>query len=182
MCINGHGLFATHDDKCIMCGLKKDNKYCHDCCQYAYDHNMDYNESSYTYCSECRMRNSETIKKRIKFDAIKSSVIATELLKNPTLEMDLLCSMKRRAALDSIIYDINKLEWTKRMKWCLMVMDLDHLKCWNDSLGHVKTDELIKIIGGIMTSNINDINNGKWNGLNRGIVYRFVLFFYMFLK
>ncbi len=103
--------------------------------------------------------------------------------------MHMLCSMKRRAALDSIIFDINKLAWKKRMQWVLFVMDLDFLKAWNSSLGHVKTDGLIKIIGGIMASNINDINNGKWidkndeeNSLLRGFVYRFVLFFYTFLK
>ncbi len=111
---------------------------------------MDPDKSLCTYCSECRFKNSVNIKKRIKMDGMVSQIIRMELLKNPSLEMDILCSMKRRAALDSIVLDINKLQWGKRAQWCLFVMDLDFLKAWNSCLGHVKADGLIKIIGGII--------------------------------
>eukprot|EP01084_Bolivina_argentea_P133857 236232_1 len=180
MCKFGHtnawdGYTSNYFDiKCIICGLSKENKFCRDCCSFANLSSIGTNRALFTYCSECRFRNSDNIKKRIKFDDMVSNIIRTELLKNPTLEMDLLCSMKRRAALDSIICDINKLQYEKRMQWCLFLMDLDNLKAWNSCLGHVKADGLIKIIGGIITSNINDINNGKWidNSLLGGFVYR----------
>ncbi len=182
MCVKGHGEWENCDGKCIICESKKDTKHCYDCYWYDYHKKgMNPNESDYSYCMECRIKNGKNIQKRIKMNNLKSLIIKNELVKNPTLELDLLCEMKRRAALDSIIYDINKLEILKRMEWCLFVMDLDNLKAWNSALGHVKTDSLIQIVGNTMESNINDMNNGKYidknniyNSLLRGFIYRFV--------
>eukprot|EP01084_Bolivina_argentea_P250182 419104_1 len=123
---------------------------------------------NYVYCKHCAIKNAINIRKRIKMNNFKAAIIRTELFKNPSLEMDLLCNMKRRAALDWLIYDINKLETSWRRKWCLFVMDLDFLKCWNSCLGHVTTDLLIQKIGNIISSYINDINNGKWEDDYKG--------------
>ncbi len=109
-------------------------------------------------------------------DAFKASVIRGELLATPSLEMDLLCGMQRKASVDTLITDINRLESIyKRSKWVLFVLDLDHLKSWNTAMGHVATDKLIKKIGEIMKKYIGYINEGKWSDLyNRAFVYRFV--------
>eukprot|EP01084_Bolivina_argentea_P075205 136349_1 len=61
------------------------------------------------------------------------------------------------------------------------MLDLDYLKAWNTTIGHDKTDELIKKIGNIMYKYNNEINNGKWinkyghgsrYGLKRSFIFR----------
>eukprot|EP01084_Bolivina_argentea_P188082 323869_1 len=173
MCQYGCGTFYEYnlegEEECIICKSKKEIKYCGDCHWYAQDKgNKNAKRSDYCYCSDCRITNAKNIQKRIEMNNFKAIIIRNEILKNPGLEMDLLCSMKRRAAVDKLIYDINKLEVFKRSQWCLIVMDLDNLKAWNSCLGHVKTDELIKRIGNIMEKNINRINNC----FSQGFVYR----------
>ncbi len=108
-------------------------------------------------------------------------IIHKELLKNPSLERDLICDMGRRKAAEGLVEDINKLAYDMRSEWCLLVMDLDYLKAWNSCLGHGKPDLLIQQIGKIMKSNVDDINSGKWiknrasHSLSQGFCYRFVL-------
>eukprot|EP01084_Bolivina_argentea_P022828 42457_1 len=184
MCKLGHGEWADdveEANKCVSCGSKKEIKCCCDCWNYTTFNkgNDNPNDSDFIYCSDCRISNGKKISNHIKVNNLKAAIIRKELFANPCLEMDILCNMQRHAACDWLIKDINKLEVEKRWKWCLLVMDLDFLKCWNTCLGHVKTDGLIQKIGGIMSRNINDINSGKWidktnsnNSLLCGFVYR----------
>ncbi len=136
------------------------------------------------YCLKCRKMNAKNIKKTIETNQIKSEIIRIELMANPSLEMDLLCEMKRRKALDSLLIDINKLSIGERGKWILLMFDMDYLKAWNDSIGHVSTDKLIKEIGNIMHKYNNQINNGKWSykpWLKQSFIFRFVfIIFYIF--
>eukprot|EP01084_Bolivina_argentea_P280566 479843_1 len=123
MCKYGHGIFAcaydgTYNYKCISCGSNKQIKYCKDCYFFAYDKGMQPKEFDYCYCFDCRIANSKNIKNRIEMNKFKADIIREELLKNPCLEMDLLCGMKRRAAVDLLIDDVNKLERDKRLQWC----------------------------------------------------------------
>eukprot|EP01084_Bolivina_argentea_P114346 203593_1 len=67
-------------------------------------------------------------------------------------------------------YDINKLKASARGKWSLFVMDLDHLKCWNTCIGHIKTDLLIQNIGAVMKKYIKDINDKKWINKEKGLL------------
>eukprot|EP01084_Bolivina_argentea_P022829 42460_1 len=181
MCKKGHGeWFDGEEGKCISCGFEKEIQCCKDCYWYVeYNKGIHPNKCDYSYCSECRIRNGKDISNRIKLNNFKAAIIRQELVKNPCLEMDLLCNMQRRAAVDWLIYDINQLQRAKRRHWCLLVMDLDALKAWNSCLGHVKTDGLIQKVGAIMSTYINDINSGKWidktnsnNSLLCGFVYR----------
>ncbi len=179
MCRKGHCEWNPdwQGNKCSECGtMKEGRKYCGDCVRYDYATLGDQNFPSNTYCEECRSTKAQSIKHRIEMDAFKASVIRAELLATPSLEMDLLCAMQRRASVDSLLFDINKLRAvTKRSKWVLFALDLDHLKAWNSAMGHVATDKLIKNIGGIMKKYIGYINEGKWSDLyKRAFVYRFV--------
>ncbi len=163
-------------------------KWCYDCCTYEVDRTGKDKKTfapAHTYCKQCRVKNATEIKHRIELDAFKAALIRNELLANPSLEMDLLCNMPRRAALDTLTADINKLEPYDRSKWCLFVFDLDFLKCWNTCLGHVKTDILIKKIGEIMKGYVSDINKGMWKKSGKGFlrqafVYRIVHCFFVY--
>eukprot|EP01084_Bolivina_argentea_P021293 39553_1 len=90
MCKYGHGTYWMNcEDKCIICGSKKEIKYCYDCYLYAKDKGNHYPDSSdYSYCSDCQIKNGENIQKRIRMNNFKSLIIRNELLKNPSLEMD----------------------------------------------------------------------------------------------
>ena len=83
--------------------------------------------------------------------------------------------------ISQIINNINQLQVLERGKWCLICIDLDHLKAWNDCLGHPCADKLIKKIGDIMHRYVREVNEGKWikKGYNpesftQAFVYRFV--------
>eukprot|EP01083_Nonionella_stella_P286439 975013_1 len=177
MCNVGHWCFRETDyfddeedlilnNKCIKCGSKIERKYCYDCASIKNnDSSANINPSDVegnVYCLDCRESNAEMIKKRIKTDGIKSEIIRRELVGNPDLEMDIICNMPRKTALNSLLFDINKLEVTSRGHWILFMFDMDYLKAWNDSLGHDKTDGVIEQIGNIMHKYNNEINNGKW--------------------
>eukprot|EP01084_Bolivina_argentea_P089134 160892_1 len=95
---------------------------------------------------------------------------------NPSLEMDLLCNMQRKASVDKLISDINKLKPTARGQWCLFLFDLDHLKSWNTAIGHPRTDLLIKIIGNVFKKYVNEINNGVWNQKENGYLKQSYIF------
>eukprot|EP01084_Bolivina_argentea_P265718 450518_1 len=173
MCKYGHGTwydnsyFMKCTQKCIQCGSMEGRKYCNDCCWY--DGGNGYNSrivSRHVYCEECRKINAVHIKNRIKMDEFKAKIIREELLKNPSLEMDLLCNMPRKAALETLIIDINRLQFGHRREWCVLAMDMDHLKAWNTCIGHTITDKLIKKIADIMSTYVNDVNKGKWINKN----------------
>eukprot|EP01083_Nonionella_stella_P252171 869188_1 len=176
MCQYGHGEFDDDEDdivdsKCIICGSMDERKYCDDCVRYDEDRTgKDWKDlyGLHIYCKDCRIKNGENIKNRIKMDRFKSDIIRGELLQNPTLEMDVLCNMQRKASIDSLMYDINKLEPNDRGKWSLFLFDIDHLKCWNTAMGHPKTDLLIKQIGNVFHKYVKDINNGLWNDEEKG--------------
>eukprot|EP01084_Bolivina_argentea_P121860 215974_1 len=185
MCNYGHGLDSPihrkNDWKCIVCGSKNGTGCCEDC--YRIDKYDDDDLPLFCYCRNCANNNAIGIKKWIKMNDLKGKIIRKELLQDGSLEMDILCNMKRAAALKSLIFDVNNLPVIKRRQWCLFAMDLDHLKCWNDCLGHVKADVLIQNIGNIMKRYINDVNNGKWidkkgldvfgdQSLREGFIYR----------
>eukprot|EP01084_Bolivina_argentea_P264712 448511_1 len=76
--------------------------------------------------------------------------------------------MPRKASLDGLINDINKLQPLRRGQYALFVMDLDHLKCWNTCIGHVKTDLLIQQVGNVMKKYVKDINDGIWDEEEKG--------------
>eukprot|EP01084_Bolivina_argentea_P149869 261750_1 len=160
MCRFGHGFFVDNkedigDSKCIKCGSMNERKHCLDCIYY--DRDMCINACErykHVYCKQCRIENAKNIKNRLKMHRFKASIIRNELLNNPSLEMDLLCNMPRRASVDSLIEDINKLQHNKRAQWFLFVMDLDYLKCWNTCIGHIKTDLLITQIGIVMKKQV----------------------------
>eukprot|EP01084_Bolivina_argentea_P218881 371345_1 len=108
MCKEGHGKWHEIDfkeeDKCISCGSKKEIQFCWDCYVYARtNEHMDQNPSAYSYCSDCRIRNGKNISNHIKLHNFKAAIIRKELLANPCLEMDILCNMQRRAAVDLLI-------------------------------------------------------------------------------
>eukprot|EP01083_Nonionella_stella_P252172 869190_1 len=119
MCQYGHGGYfygdknKIVDSKCIVCGSMDETEYCQDCVWYDEDRTgKDWKDlyGLHIYCKDCRIKNGENIKNRIKMDRFKSDIIRGELLQNPTLEMDVLCNMQRKASIDSLMYDINKLE------------------------------------------------------------------------
>eukprot|EP01084_Bolivina_argentea_P095377 171492_1 len=181
MCKYGHGWFRDEDignDKCIQCSSMKGIKYCNDC--YEHKENsflaflgMGSNDfSKYIYCENCRLSNAETIKQRIKTNKMKALIIRNELIRTPILEMDLLCNMQRRAALDSLIYDINALAPMVRGEWILLMFDLDYLKAWNTCIGHVSTDKLIEKIGNIINKYTQQINDGKDETFSQSFAFR----------
>eukprot|EP01084_Bolivina_argentea_P147080 257378_1 len=180
MCKYGHHMFKDGkylilDNKCIQCSSMNGRKYCMTCSTY--DKNDIFASArgkgisssdvkEHIYCINCRKTNSETIKKRIGANKMKAEIIRKELVKNPKLERDLLCNMERRASVDSLINDINKLDVILRSHWILLLFDMDNLKAWNTAIGHVSTDKLIKQIGDIMHKYVHQINNGKWRNKN----------------
>eukprot|EP01084_Bolivina_argentea_P025738 47854_1 len=102
MCKYGHGQHwqdSYERCKCIICGLKKGIKFCWDCSCYAHDKGMNNDKSLFSYCFDCRNKNGIIIKQRIKMNDLKGKIIRKELLTTPSLEMDILCNMKRAAAL-----------------------------------------------------------------------------------
>eukprot|EP01084_Bolivina_argentea_P095376 171489_1 len=170
MCKYGHGRFKRYkgNDRCIRCSSMEGRRYCNDC--YEHKENSGFaaffgrdskDYSKYIYCKNCRLSNAETIKQRIKTNKMKALIIRNELIRTPILEMDLLCNMQRRAALDSLINDINTLPPTDRSKWILLMFDLDYLKAWNTCIGHVSTDKLIEKIGNIINKYTQQINDRK---------------------
>eukprot|EP01084_Bolivina_argentea_P203848 348098_1 len=99
MCKYGHGQYWDNDkkrigdNKCIMCDSIEERKCCVDC--FYYDRDRTGNDRKdliplHTYCKECRIANSKNIKNRIKMGRFKAKIIRNELLKNASLEMDLL--------------------------------------------------------------------------------------------
>eukprot|EP01083_Nonionella_stella_P213687 770502_1 len=67
MCSYGHAGKLTWEDsehKCIICGYKKEIKYCEDCCILSENKGMDTNESDYSYCYNCRISNGKSFKER----------------------------------------------------------------------------------------------------------------------
>eukprot|EP01084_Bolivina_argentea_P280571 479854_1 len=176
MCKLGHGNFEDDkegiaDNKCIICQSMNEREYCIGCFYYDYDStskSWDDIVSLHVYCKDCRVKNAERIKSIIKMNTFKSETIRHELLNDRSLEMDLLCNMPRKASVDTLIADINKLNPGDRGVWSLFLFDLDHLKCWNTAIGHQRTDLLIKTIGNVFKKYMNEINNGIWNEEEKG--------------
>eukprot|EP01084_Bolivina_argentea_P147081 257380_1 len=173
MCKYGHGWLQDEkdnilDNKCIQCSSMIERKYCIVCLNRNDPWALlgsDVKSSDvkkHIYCIDCRKTNAQTIKNTIETEKMKAEIIRKELIKNPRLERDLLCNMERRAAIDSLIYDINNLTVLKRSQWILLLFDMDYLKAWNTAIGHVSTDKLIKQIGNIMHKYVKEINDGKW--------------------
>ncbi len=66
--------------------------------------------------------------------------------------------------------------------------DMDYLKAWNTSIGHMATDNLIKAIGTVMHKYVKEINDGKWinetdqyESLSKAFVFRFVFICFVYL-
>eukprot|EP01084_Bolivina_argentea_P050665 93186_1 len=187
MCSSGHGRWnQEYDNKhmkdatCIQCESTYKTKFCWDCCDYAQSETGQLAKTfaaKHTYCEKCRIQNSGIIREKIKMDKFKAAVIRKELIDNPSLELDVICNMPRKAALDTLIWDINHLKPVKRAQWSLFMMDMDYLKTWNSCLGHSHTDKLIKKIGDVMKKYVKRINDGLEKSgydmvLEKAFVYR----------
>eukprot|EP01084_Bolivina_argentea_P264837 448756_1 len=76
MCQYGHGYFVGNkdrigDSKCIICGSMDERECCLDCVMYDRDRTgKDFKDlyGLHIYCKDCRIKNGENIKNRIKMD------------------------------------------------------------------------------------------------------------------
>lgn len=182
-CRVGHGDFGPPwgnyvvNHPCILCGAKSNCKSCRDCyCLAGRD-----DERKYVYCGSCRARNKRELKEKVAVKESKAEFIRNALLEDTTLEMDLLCGLPRKSALDDLMADIYKLKDDARRRFCVMMMDLDHLKIWNEALGHQGADDVIKGVGAVLKKHkeaVNDgrysveSNDGKWVALKKAWAFR----------
>lgn len=166
LCSVGHGVFNDYgvsDTPCTLCGAKKDNKYCRDCYNLAGgDFRRGADRKKYVYCADCRARNKKKLQLRAKLKELKADFIRNALVEDATLELDLLCGLPKKKALDDLMEDIYELEQFRRTYFCVMMMDLDHLKLWNEALGHQGADAVIKGVGDVLKSHKQAVDAGEW--------------------
>jgi diguanylate cyclase len=97
-------------------------------------------------------KSGESINKKL--EESKTEITALKQnLQQVTMEAqrDFLTGLYNRKSLEQMFEEYSKVANEKKTELCLMMLDIDHFKKFNDNYGHLLGDEVLKIVGKTLT-------------------------------